>query len=155
MKSLEYLFYQANATLSTLLSANESQLADLGIEFPFQRKRILYALLRFHAKPWTRNSLYIPRKGASATKNYFDLYANCLKQLIVARSAMAFHENNDYLGKSNMDEYRSRIQEKCHDIYRKVGEHATIMNSVSYRRAKSTRDFLQKRSVPSAISVFE
>lgn len=96
-ENLKYKFYESKISLADLLSINYKRLEEIGIEYPFQRKRVLHGLLRVHEQPWSRESLCLSTKNSNRIENYFDVYANCLKQLIVIKSTMAFIRNNDFL----------------------------------------------------------
>lgn len=92
--SVEYKFYEARVSLPQLLTMNDRWLKEIGIEFPFQRKRILLGLLKFHAQSWTKTSLHIPNRKHSI-RDCFYVYTNCLRQLVILKSALNFVRNHE------------------------------------------------------------
>lgn len=44
-------------TLFQLLTMTDAKLCALGVEMPFERKKILHGLYRFHSQPWSKSSL--------------------------------------------------------------------------------------------------
>lgn len=131
MDDIEYSLYTAQIGLPDLLSCNDEQLKQYGIAFPFQRKRILHALVRFHLRAWSKNSMVMPKKGSSSNLEFFDFYANCLKQLVVIKSAIIFYQRNDFLNDMN-DVHIRAIHSQLHRIYQNVERHVALMSSVSF-----------------------
>lgn len=131
MDDIEYLLYDAQVGLPDLLSCNDEQMKQYGIAFPFQRKRILHALVRFHIRPWNRSSMVVPKACSASNQEFFNFYANCLKQLIVVKSAIIFYQRNDFLRGMNERVDISAIQRRLHRIYQNTERHIALMNSVS------------------------
>ncbi len=50
-------FYDANISLAEFLTIDDTRLQSIGIEFEYQRKRILLGLLKFHGYPFSPKSL--------------------------------------------------------------------------------------------------
>ncbi|XP_055320230.1 ankyrin repeat, SAM and basic leucine zipper domain-containing protein 1 [Sitodiplosis mosellana] len=93
-EEVEYKFYKSFVGLPEFLTITDERLREIGIEFPYQRKRILLGLLRFHDKAWSRNAMPVPKMEANI-QQYFEIYSNCLKQMIVIRAALKFVEQHD------------------------------------------------------------
>lgn len=89
----EYKFYQSQTNLPEFLTITDDRLQEIGIVFPYQRKRILLGLLRFHEKAWSKSSLRLPKLKDDILQ-YFDVFSNCLKQLIVVKTSLEFITNH-------------------------------------------------------------
>lgn len=90
---VENKFYQANIGLPQLLTITDERLQQIGINFPYHRKRILFGLLQFHERPWSKDSLTIPKFNANIV-DIFNTLSNCLKQLIVIETTIKFVEEH-------------------------------------------------------------
>lgn len=91
--AVDYNFYEFHIDLSDLLTITDERLNEIGVTYPYHRKRILLGLLKFHEKSWSKESLYIPKLNATI-RDYFHMLANTLKQLIVIESTIKFVENH-------------------------------------------------------------
>lgn len=89
----EYKFYQSQTSLPEFLTITDDRLQEIGIKFPYQRKRIILGLLRFHEKAWSKSSLRLPKLKDDILQ-YFDVFSNCLKQLIVVKTSLDFITNH-------------------------------------------------------------
>ena len=49
-------FAEAGVTLEEFLLMDDQKLRDLGIVFPFQRKKVLQGLMQFHSQKWKKGS---------------------------------------------------------------------------------------------------
>lgn len=49
--------YESNISLADFLTIDDAGLQQIGIEFEYQRKRILLGLLKFHGHPFSPKSL--------------------------------------------------------------------------------------------------
>lgn len=87
---VEYNFYQENIGLPELLTITDERLQQIGIDFPYHRKRILLGLLQFHERPWSKESLIIPKQASANIVDIFNTLSSCLKQLIVIETTMQF-----------------------------------------------------------------
>lgn len=92
---LELEFYKSNIGLPEFLTITDQRLREIGVEFPYQRKRILLGLLRFHEKTWSQKSLPVPKLKNTSILQYFNIFSNCLKHLVVIRSALKFVEEHE------------------------------------------------------------
>lgn len=88
-KHVEYKFYQANIGYPELLTITDERLQQIGIDFPYHRKRILLGLLQFHERKWSKDSLTIPKVNTNIV-DIFNILSSCLKQLIVIETTMKF-----------------------------------------------------------------
>lgn len=52
-------FYKANISLAEFLTIDDSRLQEIGVEYEFQRKRILHGLLKFHQYQFLPKSVEI------------------------------------------------------------------------------------------------
>ena len=50
-------FGQAEVTLEEFLLMDDLKLQEIGIIFPFQRKKVLQGLMQFHSQKWKKSSL--------------------------------------------------------------------------------------------------
>lgn len=94
-QEVEYKFYESVVGLPEFLSISDERLREIGIEYPYQRNRILLGLLRFHEKAWSRHALPIPKMNGDI-QEYFEIYSNCLKQMIVIKAALKFVEQHNF-----------------------------------------------------------
>lgn len=51
------LFAKENIDLMRFLTLDDDQLKELGFTLPFERKKILYGLLKFHRRVWSKRSM--------------------------------------------------------------------------------------------------
>lgn len=86
---VEYKFYEANIGLPELLTITDERLQQIGIDYPYHRKRILLGLLQFHERPWSKDALTIPKINTNIV-DMFNVLSNCLKQLIVIETTIKF-----------------------------------------------------------------
>lgn len=114
---LEYKFYLAKISLPEFLTITDARLQEIGIEFPYQRKRILFGLLRFHSKAWSKSSLRFPQLKDDILQ-YFDVLTNCLKQLVVVKTSLHFITNHPIFAESQncSDEVLELRQEIDHQL---------------------------------------
>lgn len=94
--NLEYLFYESQISLTELLTITDERLKQIGVIYPFQRKRILLGLLKFHAHRFSSVSLH--RIDPTQTTNlpkYFNIFSGILKHLIIMKCTLAFCQRND------------------------------------------------------------
>lgn len=86
---VEYKFYEANIGLPELLTITDERLQQIGIDYPYHRKRILLGLLQFHEHPWSKKALTIPKINTNIV-DMFNVLSSCLKQLIVIETTIKF-----------------------------------------------------------------
>lgn len=90
---VEYNFYQARIGLPELLTITDERLQQIGISYPYHRKRILLGLLQFQEKKWSKDSLTIPKADANIV-DIFNTLSSCLRQLIVIETTIKFVEEH-------------------------------------------------------------
>lgn len=97
---LEYLFYNEKINLVEFLTTTDKRLEEIGIKFPYQRKRILLGLMKFHVAKYSRNSLPKPLNNSNNIDliSLFDIVAACAKHLVILKSSMDFIQRNDIFG---------------------------------------------------------
>lgn len=108
-ESVELNLYKSCIGLPKFLTITDEQLRKIGIEFPYMRNRILLGLLRFHEKSWSRNSLPIPKRNANI-QQYFEVFSNCLKQLVVIQATLKFVEEHNIFAENNVDSSDESIE---------------------------------------------
>lgn len=99
VKEMEYNFYEAGVGLPEFLLMTDQRLQDIGIEFPYKRKRILLGLLRFHFQMWSKSSIPAPALD-TGIENHFEVFSNCLKQIIIIKAAMDFVDKHEIFTKN-------------------------------------------------------
>lgn len=122
-----------------LQTVTDKRLQEIGIEFPYHRKRILLGLLQFHERPWSVDSLVIP-KPQSNIVDVFNVLSSCLKQLIVMERTMNFIEEHPIFAATpinhaakqqrrainqELQQMRKHIQ-KILGIFEKVGPNSVL-----------------------------
>lgn len=110
---VEYEFYKSRIGLTELLTITDDRLKDIGIEFPYHRKRILHGLLKFHEKSWSKNALCIPKFDDNIQK-YFDVFSNCLKQLLVIEATLKFVDHHPIFGAIPDSDEAHKMRQKIH-----------------------------------------
>lgn len=56
-------FHNAKVSLAEFLTIDDNRLQSIGIDFEYQRKRILQGLLKFHRHPYSPKSIEIVSKS--------------------------------------------------------------------------------------------
>lgn len=97
--NLQFKISDAKIGLPEFLNISDERLQAIGIRYPFQRKRILFGLLKFHRYKFRKELLTI-MPPATADKpwpitEYFNVVAKCLKYLIIVQSTLDFVERTD------------------------------------------------------------
>lgn len=113
VEDTDYKFYQSNMSLPEFLTVTDTRLQEIGITYPYERKRVGLGLLRFHEKAWSKNSLRIPKLKDDIVQ-YFDVFANCLKQLILVKTSLEFITNHPVFAASQ--NYSDEVLELREDI---------------------------------------
>lgn len=125
-------FYAANIDLATFLSVSDEELQGIGVKLPFQRRRILAGLHRFHKHPFKQQS--IPSVPKNETYRYLlTLFLCWLKvvfystidvsvALIAAiRQIMAMEGSLRYLQNSVIkEEEKSKFAEQIKNVRERV-----------------------------------
>lgn len=52
-------FGKAKISLEEFLLMDDQKLTDIGVIFPFQRKKVLQGLIQFHSQKWSKSSLQL------------------------------------------------------------------------------------------------
>lgn len=133
---VEYKFYEAGVGLPEFLSITDARLREIGILFPYQRKRILLGLLRFHDKAWSKKSLPTPKMNSNI-QQYFEIYSNCLKQVIVFRATLKFIEQHDIFAENEDStdetlELRHQIDQEIAILRKNTAKLLQTMQKVFY-----------------------
>ncbi|XP_055537676.1 ankyrin repeat, SAM and basic leucine zipper domain-containing protein 1 [Wyeomyia smithii] len=85
------VFAKEGINLLQFLTLNDENLKRLGFILPFERKKILYGLLKFHRQPWNRNCLKKFGKDRSLDSyDLLELLSNHLKQLTVMQASLLY-----------------------------------------------------------------
>lgn len=132
---LEYKFYESRVSFEQLLTINDGRLQEIGIEYPFQRKRILIGLLKYHEKGWTKGSLCIPKKPNNIQQCFY-VYANCLRQLIILKSSLHFIQYHELFKNVEMSKatlkYRAEIGQMLNSIQLRINNLLKTLREVSF-----------------------
>lgn len=91
-------FAKANISLQELLTISDARLEEIGIAFPFQRKRIHLGLIKFHGYPWHKSS--IPKVNLHKLEDLFDYYlimCGHLKHFIILNTTLKYITTNEYI----------------------------------------------------------
>lgn len=134
-KVVEYKFHEARISILELLTANNDRIQQIGVDFPFQRKRILLGILKFHKQEWLKNSLHIPKR-TNTTSECFQLYADCLRSLTILKCSIRYNEdlNELFCNSSKNDtitQYSREINEYFFQIQGKTNKLLDTMKKVS------------------------
>lgn len=133
-KVVDYKLYETRISILDLLTTNNDRLQRIGVDFPFQRKRILLGILRFHKQEWLKTSLYIPKRE-NTTSECFQIYADCLRSLTILKCSMRFNEEYEHFCDSpdndTMKQYHREINEYFLRIYAKTTTLLDTMKKVS------------------------
>lgn len=138
---MEYNFYESCIGLPEFLIISDQRLRDIGVTLPYQRKRILLGLLKFHERSWSKRALCLPKIHGNI-QQYFDVLSNCLKQLIMIKAALQFIEQHDLF--ANNDEskddttdistnLRQEIQHELVNLRRNALQLLQVMQMVNER----------------------
>lgn len=77
----------------------DERLEEIGIQFPYQRNRILLGLMKFHVKEYSEDSLPKIRPNESIDLiRLFDVVAACAKHLAILKCTMDFLQRKDLFG---------------------------------------------------------
>lgn len=132
---VEYKLYEKRISILDLLTVSNDRLQRIGVDFPFQRKRILLGILRFHEQDWLKISLYIPKRK-NTTSECFQLYADCLRSLTILKCSIRFNEDYELFCEASdndtMSQYHREINEYFLQIQAKTSKLLDAMKKVSY-----------------------
>lgn len=98
LANVEYQFYSSKINLMNFLSITDERLQDIGVEFPYQRKRLLYKLMTFHEAKNSRDSWSYAKQRKCIFENVFDMISANLKQLIILNLTKDFLQRSDLFG---------------------------------------------------------
>lgn len=130
---VEYKFYEAKIGLPEFLTITDERLQQIGIEFPYHRKRILLGLLRFHEHAWSKDSLLIPKANANIV-DIFNVISSLLKQLIVIEATMKFVEEHPIFATISMSadakQQRLAINQELHKMRKQFQQILGIFEKV-------------------------
>lgn len=82
-------FALARVSLEEFLSISDERMEEIGIEFPYQRRRIKFGLFKFQKTRWSNESLFFPPNFETEETSSYELImmlANVLRQLIVIKA---------------------------------------------------------------------
>ncbi|XP_031636150.1 uncharacterized protein LOC116349821 [Contarinia nasturtii] len=146
-KQNEFKFYKSNIGLPEFLTVTDERLREIGIEFPYQRKRILFGLLRFHEKIWSQKSVPIPKLKNTSIQQYFEIFSNCLKQLVIIKSSLNFVEEHE-LFVENAD-----ISFESHELRQEVNQELEFLRKNALRLFQTMQKIEKKLAVPPPINI--
>lgn len=106
----EYNFFESRMSLTEFLVISDAALQAIGLSFPFQRKRILFGLLKFHNQRFSKESLHrLSVEMNDGLANYFDVFSSCLKHLFILKCTLEFIKRKEYFG--NVDNAHKALQQ--------------------------------------------
>lgn len=132
VSSQQFQICDAKIGLPEFLNISDARLQEIGIKFPFQRKRILFGLLKFHRYKFRKDLTPIMSPPTAANPwqihEYFNALARCLKYLIVVKSALAFVERKDIfeVDKGQNDETKE-IAQNIEEFVKEIERQASLM----------------------------
>lgn len=101
VRNLEAKFSDAKISLLELLNITDERLVEIGVRFPFQRKRVLYGLLQFHKKKFVKETTWnIPLLNSEQVTivDAINAITICLKHLNILRCSLHFLQREDIFG---------------------------------------------------------
>lgn len=95
-------FVDGKVGLAEFLNVSDSRLKEIGISYPFQRKRVLFGLLKFHEYKYKKSLTQLPNVSTKplAVNEYFDAIARCIKYLVVLKASLDFVERAELFDQS-------------------------------------------------------
>lgn len=130
---VEYKIYEAKISFPDLLTITDDRLQQIGINFPYHRKRILLGLLQFHEHPWSKDALLKPKINANIV-DIFNVLSNCLKQLIVIETTLKFIEEHPIFAATPVSieakQQRLAINQQLHKMRKNVQQILGIFEKV-------------------------
>lgn len=85
------VFAKEGINLLRFLTLGDQDLKDLGFLLPFERKKIMYGLLKFHRQPWNKSCLKkFGKDNLLDSYDLLELLSNHLKQLTVMQSSLLY-----------------------------------------------------------------
>lgn len=100
VQSVDMNIVDGNIGLEEFLNIDDIRMRAIGINLPFQRKRILHGLLQFHHHKFKKSlmAFQAPIDAPLQIYDYFNELAKCLKYLVVMRSSLKFIQREDLFG---------------------------------------------------------
>lgn len=142
LHKLEYLFYQAKIDLPQFMQLTDERLQEIGVEFPYQRDRVILGLIRLHSAPFAVGSLHRTSANGSLVE-LFDSISSALKSLVICESSLKFAERRDIFGEPikpnkrtkelqrSIDEKLDEIRARSERIFRRIQKVSDILHSNS------------------------
>lgn len=97
--NVEFKIVDANIDLVEFLNISDERLKQIGVDLPFQRRRILHGLLKFHQHKFNKSLMVLPSLEQSPDIcDYFNVIAKCLKYMVMMRCALKFIHRKDLFG---------------------------------------------------------
>lgn len=85
------LFAKENIDLMRFLTLDDSQLKELGFTLPFERKKILYGLLKFHRRAWSKRSMCKFSKDRQLDSyDLLEVICSHLKQVTIMQASLIY-----------------------------------------------------------------
>lgn len=134
-ESLIKKFRSENVNMFDFLVMTENDLIDLGVEMPFQRRRILNGIYRFHKQPFHPKS--IPTVGKNEVYSNIDVAAGVLsaiKQLVCMESSLVYIQKNMSLNEASMES--DEVKEALKQMKRKLHSIKPVINRLMVKSRK-------------------
>lgn len=136
---VEYKFYEAKIGLPEFLTISDERLQQIGIDYPYHRKRILLGLLQFHERPWSKTALTIPKINTNIV-DMFNVLSSCLKQLIIIETTLKFVNEHPIFADTPMSieakQQRLAINQELQKMRKNVQQILSMFEKVSLKRKK-------------------
>ncbi|XP_058460079.1 ankyrin repeat, SAM and basic leucine zipper domain-containing protein 1 [Malaya genurostris] len=85
------VFAKEGFDLMQYLTLTDSELKDLGFQLPFERKKILFGLLKFHRQTWSKRSMKkFDKDCVLDSYDLFEMLGNHLKHLTVMQASLVY-----------------------------------------------------------------
>ncbi|XP_019872884.2 delta-latroinsectotoxin-Lt1a [Aethina tumida] len=128
------LFHDKDLSLLDFLSLTDQELKELGVEMPYQRRRILSGIHRFHKHIWNNNSLLkIKKKEAYSNIDLATQLVTTIKQVIAMEASIKYITKN-YNGLT-VEEVKL-TKENIHKIKMELGLLDTVSKQLLTKTSK-------------------
>ncbi|XP_058828911.1 ankyrin repeat, SAM and basic leucine zipper domain-containing protein 1 [Topomyia yanbarensis] len=128
------VFAKEGFDLLRFLTLTEPELKDLGFQLPFERKKILYGLLKFHRQSWRKRSLKkFEKNHVYDTYDLFEILGNHLKHLTVIQASLVFIAQMKPLAGGEVDfgPQLEQCQQKVEELKQTVASMETELRRIN------------------------
>ncbi|EDW00784.1 ankyrin repeat, SAM and basic leucine zipper domain-containing protein 1 [Drosophila grimshawi] len=168
-------FAKSRISLAEFLNMDDQKLANIGIQFPIHRNKIMKGILDFHLNHWSTKS--IARIKKNEMENFYEILmitANHLQHLVIIQASLQFVMQNQLKGKlgrptelqlanlqSNLKAYRGVINDLSQTV-KYLGSFSPPKNPlyidyneiIAERKRRKVRSVFKYTTIVLGISVF-